>query len=298
MTSAAFIAMGVAMVAIALCWVLPPLLPRRAAAPGIDAVTANLDVLRSQLAELDADERRSSVPVQELASRRIDIERRTLEEMPPLADRGSSVAPAELRARTAAISIAIAAVIAIAMPALAALLYARLGEPHAQELIDLMRVQSSQPGSAADLERFVTLLSRRLDREPGNAGAWMTLARAQAGAARWAEALPAYRRAVELLPGDVELKVEFAQAIAVGGGVAAIAESAAQLEQALALDPRHRKALAMAGAQAFERKDYAVAVGLWERLRLQLPADAALSRQLDVATVEARARAARSTKRN
>lgn len=280
-----FIALAIAMVSIALCWVLPSLLQRGGTASGTDAADANLAVLRSQLADLDADEHLGISSVQQLAQRRIDIERRTLAET-PLSGSRSRAEPTMQRARVCA------ACVAIAIPGLAALLYSRLGDPHAAELTELMRGQISQQNSAPDLARYTTLLSRRLDREPDNVGAWVTLARAHAGQRRWADALPAYRHAVELLPGDADLKVEYAQALATRGGVASAADSTALLEQALALAPYHRKALTMAGAQAFDRKDYAAAIGFWERLRPQLPAaEAALSQQLAGAVQMARSRA-------
>jgi cytochrome c-type biogenesis protein CcmH len=57
---------------------------------------------------------------------------------------------------------------------------------------------------------------------------------------------------------------------------------------ALARDPQQWKALAMAGTEAFERKDYRAAVDYWERLRASIPADAPLATNIAASIDEAR----------
>ena len=50
-----FILIAVVMAAVAVVWVLPPLLRRRSADGGVERAASNLAVYRDQLAELDAD---------------------------------------------------------------------------------------------------------------------------------------------------------------------------------------------------------------------------------------------------
>ena len=61
------------------------------------------------------------------------------------------------------------------------------------------------------------------------------------------------------------------------------------LERSLALDPFQPKALALAGAAAFERGDFAAAVAHWQRLLNISPADAGYREELEQGIARARA---------
>jgi cytochrome c-type biogenesis protein CcmH len=58
--------------------------------------------------------------------------------------------------------------------------------------------------------------------------------------------------------------------------------------KALALDPNQWKALAMAGTEAFERKDYKAAITHWERLKATAGAESQLGKQIQGSIDEAR----------
>jgi cytochrome c-type biogenesis protein CcmH len=63
---------------------------------------------------------------------------------------------------------------------------------------------------------------------------------------------------------------------------------AALIERALATDPGHRKALALAGTVALEAHDYAASLGYWRRLAAQLTPGSDEAREIDgvIAEVE------------
>ena len=56
-------------------------------------------------------------------------------------------------------------------------------------------------------------------------------------------------------------------------------DSLALIERALKADPKHSKALALAGSAAFDRGDYAVAIAHWQKIADQLPPDSELAPQ-------------------
>ena len=115
--------MGVAaaMVVVAIACVLVPLLVRRPhAGPAPEA--ANLEILRDQLAELEADVARGVLPGERYEQARADLERRVLEEAQ--AEAASAGAPRPASPWTA---VALAAAIPIA----AAALYLAIGTPFA-----------------------------------------------------------------------------------------------------------------------------------------------------------------------
>ncbi|MBC7609990.1 MAG: c-type cytochrome biogenesis protein CcmI, partial [Polaromonas sp.] len=73
---------AILLVALALALVLPSLLRQRASAPlnAASARSANLAILRDQIAQLDAELTAGSINAAQLAQARAEIERRALEE--------------------------------------------------------------------------------------------------------------------------------------------------------------------------------------------------------------------------
>jgi cytochrome c-type biogenesis protein CcmH len=63
------------------------------------------------------------------------------------------------------------------------------------------------------------------------------------------------------------------------------------IEQALQNNPSNLKGLALAGTAAFERKDYAAAIGYWTRARAAAPPEGEFTRSLDQSLADARAAA-------
>jgi cytochrome c-type biogenesis protein CcmH len=60
------------------------------------------------------------------------------------------------------------------------------------------------------------------------------------------------------------------------------------IQRALAIDPKDVKALALAGSDAFDRKDYASAVSYWDRAVKAGPPDPQFAKQLEAGLAEAR----------
>ena len=86
------------------------------------------------------------------------------------------------------------------------------------------------------------------------------LARSYTVLGRYAEAVPAYARATELQPQNASLLADYADTVAATKRTANNPESIALIERALAIDPSHPKALALAGTVDYDRGDYARAI--------------------------------------
>ena len=98
---------------------------------------------------------------------------------------------------------------------------------------------------------------------------------------------PDYRRQLE----NPALLADAAEALAMEEGRSSLGGEPLRLvERALALDPNQPKALALAGAAAFDRQDFAAAVRYWERLVAVSPADADYLPPLRQAIAQARQR--------
>ena len=170
--------------------------------------------------------------------------------------------------------------------------YAWVGAPqHA----GLSPAEAPVPPQQRMAERFETMaveLQRKLAEQPQDAQSWALLARAHAALGRRDDAVAALERAAALRPGDAGMLVDHADFIARLQGPSLAGEPTRLIERALAIDPRHPKALALAGAAAYERHDYDGAVRHWERLAEVPQQDAAAVQQIRARIAQARQMAA------
>jgi len=274
-----FIALAIALVALAMAFVLLPLLRNRAGGD-IDRASANLGILKDQLAELENDHRRGSVSDAHYAEAKAELERRVLEEV----QAGQPAAGVRHKGAVQAAAVTLALVLPIG----SALIYARLGDPQA---FGSARVQAADYGHAMareQIEKMLGSLKERLAREPDNANGWATLARTYYSMGRFGEAADAYGKLVKLVPDNADILADYADSLAMARGRQLAGEPMALIAKALKLDPTQWKALAMAGTEAFERRDFQAAVDYWERLQTTLPPDAPIAQQIARSIADAR----------
>ena len=273
-----FVLIAVGMVAIALAWILVPLLRR--ATPGIEREASNVAILRDQLRELDADLAAGTMPTDRYEQAKQELLQRTIEESATVG--GGKKTSAQSVAWTAA-------VLGSAIPIAALLLYVVLGNHDAFSPVVAQRPAGAEHKvTRADVEALAEKLAKRLESEPANVDGWVMLARTYQALDRQADASRAFDRAVTLLPGNADLLADYADALAsVEGGLRG--KSLELVEQALKVDPTHWKALALAGTAAFNRKDYKTAVLYWERMKATVPPSSPLAGSIDASIAEARA---------
>ena len=165
--------------------------------------------------------------------------------------------------------------------------------------------EAAAPGAAASdagasglqqIAAMVDGLAARMKDRPDDGKGWTMLARSYTVLGRFADALPAYARATDLLPKDATLLADYADAVAATQGTANTPQSMALVERALVIDPDHPKALALAGTALYDRGDYAGAVSRWQKIADKLPPDSELAKQIQGSIVEARERATASGK--
>ena len=267
-------ALGIA----ALALVLPALLRPQASALTVpDARSANLAVLRAQLVQIAADHANGALDAEQYRRARAEVARRVLDEeagAPPVAVVGPS--------RRTAVGLG------VLVPAVAIALYAVLGNPAAL---------SPQPASVATeaggeitpqkIAQMVELLSTRTRDKPDDAEAWTLLGHGLRALQRFPEAVAAYRQAVRVSPPDAALLADLAYALAMESG-SAVGEPTRLLNEALRLAPEDIKALSLAGSAAFERKDFAQAIGYWSRARSFAPPGSPFIADLDQSLAQAR----------
>ena len=273
----AFIAVATVMVVIALTWLLWPLL-RTARRGTVERHAANASIYRDQFADLDADLARGAISEPLYREARQELERRLLEEA--RVDKAPQARPVH-SGKTSAM------VLAVAVPVLAGLLYWKLGAPEAFSPL------ATPPESAHQLtpdqvDEMVAKLAERLQKEPDNVEGWVVLARSYYTMRKFPEAAAAYERLTQLVRNEPDLLADYADALAMANGRDLSGKPSELVQQALAINPTHWKALAMAGTAAFDRKDYKGAVDYWERLRSSQPADSPIVKSITPSINEAR----------
>jgi cytochrome c-type biogenesis protein CcmH len=165
-------------------------------------------------------------------------------------------------------------------------LYLLLGRP------DSFSQQGTAVGqhdvSHEQIEGMVAKLAERLQREPENAQGWGILARSYAAMQRYPESVRAFARYIELVPGDADALADYADALAMTQGRVISGKPLELVKRALQIDPNHWKALAIAGTEAFDRKDYKTAVAYWEKAQRTAPPDSDAAKSLADSVAEAR----------
>lgn len=267
---------------LALALVLPALLKANGGKknPANGAADANLSVLRSQLTQLDADFEAGAIDNDQLALAKGEIERRALEEeSAPV----SSVAPAK-STRTAWI-------LGLAIPLLALGIYSFLGNIQALDPANLQAKAQTDP-TPEQIEAMVSAFAARLEAVPASEvpdpKAWEMLARSYAAMQKFPDANKAYKRAVELNPGNAQLLADNADVLAMMQGQSMVGEPTRLFERALVLDPNNVKALALAGSAAFEGKDFAKAILFWSKAQGLAPPGSDFAKGLASSVEEAR----------
>lgn len=166
----------------------------------------------------------------------------------------------------------------LALPALAGALYLGLGDPGA---LDPARVALSAqlrdpkaPLDEAAAAHVLAELQQHLQRQPGDARAWVMKARLDMQAQRFEQAAAGFERALQLKSKTVDdagVWVEYAEARGLQQGGTLAGAPRQLVGKALSLDPEHPQALDLAGSAAWEAGEFALAASHWKRLLAQIP---------------------------
>ena len=130
----------------------------------------------------------------------------------------------------------------------------------------------ASPVSADDLREINALpqvalqLRERLARMPEDGEGWALLARTYAKLGEHEQAKSAFKTALALRPRDTGIMADYADTLAFLNNRSFAGEPIELIERALRMDPEHQPTLMLAGLAAFDRQDFAGAIGYWERV--------------------------------
>jgi len=281
----AFVLLAALLVALALGFVLVPLLRHRARTAPSDRADANAAIYRDQLTELETERAQGVISAARFEETRAEIERRLAEDLAS----GDAADQAPILQWQGS---RLALVLGFVLPLVAAGLYVLVGTPAALDpTAGAQSAQGQHQVTPEEIEAMVAQLAARLEREPNNPEGWRMLARSQAAIGRYAESAKAYARLIEVGGRNADVLADYADALAMAAGRNLQGEPMRLVEEALALDPDHVKALALAGTAEFARGNYAAAIVHWERLMKTLPPDSPLAEGVRSGLADARQRA-------
>ena len=242
-----------------------------------DALHTLLAPFKRQLADLEQAHAAGTLSPAQRDAERASLERRLLD---MLLHDSAVEAPAPAKPSWALLAGLLVLVLVLAIGGYA---YNRSANPPQSE-------EEGAGGGAdqAQVAAMVEQLAERMQQNPNDADGWAMLARSYSVMQRNEDALAAYQKAIALRKDDAGLLVDYADTLAVKNQHSLQGEPMALITRALKLNPDHIKGLALAGADAFERKDFALAVKYWSRIQAVGAPDNALVQRVSSSLQEAR----------
>lgn len=273
------------MLAIALAFVVPPLIGKRLRSGEVSHGQTNLSIYRDQLRELDSDLANGTLDQAQYEAAKREIERRALDEYE---DDQQALAAGGGPKWT------LATVIAVLIPLVTISVYLALGSPVA---LDKANVAAQAPEGGGHeltperLSKMVENVYERLKANPDDVDGWMMLAKTTQALGRYPESVKAYRELIKRLPPDAQLLADFADTLAMANGRTLEGEPAQVIERALKIDPNNVKALALSGTIAFKQGKYEQAAAHWRRILDVVPPEAEFSQRIRESIADAEQRA-------
>ncbi|MBL8510900.1 MAG: c-type cytochrome biogenesis protein CcmI, partial [Betaproteobacteria bacterium] len=281
-------------------FVLPPLMRSRPTAAAPSDSASNLAIFRAQKKEIEADCDKGLISSAERDTALAELSARLLEAFPTEAF-PAEAAPVEAAvppsSKPAWVS---AALLAAAIPAVSIVLYTVLGTPAALDPNALNQnaakatpraasgpvdAQGAEP-TEADIINMVDNLAEKMKERPDDATGWAVLARSQSALGRYAEAADAFERAVKLSPPDAQLLADYADTLVGTQQGRFDGKPYALIQQALKLDAKNIKVLALAATAEFRMGNRSASIQYWEKLKALLPPDSEDRREVDALIAE------------
>lgn len=247
---------------VALVFVVWPLWRKAAQNDDVLRDAANLEILRDQAAELEADLRNGLLTQEAYEQGKRELQARLLDEV------SDTAAPAKPPRNPAKV---LAVVLAVLLPLGSVLLYLKIGNTKA--LLPQEQHAVADGFGVIRSEAALQELEKKMEKLPENPDGWLLLARSYSELKRFPDAVRAYQQLVKLVPNEAQIWTDYADAYAMSNDQTLKGEPTKFLNKALELDPNNTTALALAGSAAMERGDYVAAVTHWQKLVDLLPPD-------------------------
>ncbi|MDH3316565.1 MAG: c-type cytochrome biogenesis protein CcmI [Gammaproteobacteria bacterium] len=250
------------LVAVALIFLLPPLLGRSRRKFGPDSREINAAVYQARLEELQREVDDGTLDSKDLDQAKSELQREILENVNPEQPAESGAKPSK----------AVALGVAALLPVLAVGLYLLLGAPEAigwkrpaAEIGGGMGLAASDLDRTA-LERMTASFAQRLAENPEEGESWLVLGRTYVMLDQYDRAVEAFAKANALLGDTPDVLVDYAEAEAMANNNRFSDQARRRIAQALNLAPRHEKGLWLGAFAAAQDGDLETAMSNWKTL--------------------------------
>ncbi len=240
---------------------------------------ANLEILRDQITEMDADLKNGLLTPELHEQGKRELEARLLEEVGDTKNFEVSNKPHPLKIT--------AIVLSVLLTVASVGLYLKIGNPGAFSP-QMAQGGASISGGVVHSAAEIDALAKKVEENPSDGESLMVLANSYMEAGRFAEAAQAYEKLTKLAADEAWVWADYADALAMAQGKTLRGKPTEILNKALSLDPNSTKALALAGSAAIERGDFVATITYWEKLRGLIPADSEDAKMIDDGINEAR----------
>jgi len=234
----------------------------------------NIELIKQQLKELDADMEAGELEQEQYDASRHDLEKALLADLNIGKDSNASEAKS---GRWALFAIPVL-IVAIALPT-----YFQTGSPDIiSRLEDPASMQqpaarsnnrAGQAGAGqptASMEELVINLAKRMENDPNNVEGWKMLGRSYISLGRIQEALQTYEKAIKLDPKDVDLLMGYATTMAMSRNNQFAGRPAEIIDQAYQLAPKNPNVLWLKGNTHYQTGEFKQAVIYWEQVMAKL----------------------------
>jgi len=272
----------------ALLLVLTPLI-RKPKSNKLEQKQINLDIYKQRLAELDHDLAEGLVDQAEYAAAEQDLEKQLIVDIP---ENEQTQNLNDQRSQPSLIAML------IIIPAATIGLYFYLGSPQVIDAKPAQQANASHQQTAGmdqaeqpSVEEMIVKLEERLKEHPEDAKGWYLLSRSYMHVQQFEKAEQALEKLTQLVKDDPSVWANYADIAAVNQKGKLDGRPYEYTKRALALEPKHPKALWLAGTYHFQQQEYDKAVRFWTILQKELPADSKGIEMINASLADARKRA-------
>jgi cytochrome c-type biogenesis protein CcmH len=251
----------IALLAVALAFILLPMLRVERSASDDQRVEQNIQIAREQKAQLDAQLESGELDRDAYERALLDLETGLAIELEQT-ERGGD------RSRGAWMTV----VVLLAIPLVSVSMYFAFGNYPVVEDPSLAEAPRQQTDPHQNIDGMIATIEERLQAQPDDANGWYALGQAYGIKRQFDRAETAYRKTYELVGDQPEVLFSLADAIAMQNNGSLLGEPEQLVARGLELAPRYPNGLWLAGLIAQERGDYRSAHRYWSLL-LPLIAD-------------------------
>lgn len=251
---------SVLLIIVAMLFVVLPLWRSTHKSNAVLRDAANLEIFRDQIAEMDADLHNGLLTPELYEQGKRELQSRMLDEVKDEQNMAVAVRnPLKL----------LAIILAVLLPLASVGLYWKVGNPNA--LSPEASLAGVSGAGGMNLAEATKALEEKVANNPNDGESLLLLARSYGEMERFGDAVKVYEKLTALVSDEAWIWADYADMLAMVHGQKLAGPPTKLIEKALALDPNHPKALALAGSAAMERGDYPAAIRHWERLLKGLP---------------------------